>query len=325
MAAERFFYCLAETLREEINWGKRQPVGGPYIRNKAVDNDPDDTGGITFMGILQREFNAWNDAHHLERRGVGTITDDEVHDIYFANYWQAVSASKLPVGVDLAVFDMGVVCGVGTAARRLQAALGVKQDGHIGVMTLKAAGEADPVDLIERFTLQRLDYHKRCKTYWKHGKGWDGRAKRLEAIATEWSGHDPSAFTLARAGNPIPVMPPQPPEADEVGTWETETTEEAPPKPREREAASAMSSKTVLGAITAFCTTVVAMIKAVGDMLKHIASIAPKGPTGKAELGAAVVAGGLATDPFFWCFVATLGLLVYIARERIAKFIPRLG
>lgn len=323
MAAERFLYCLAEVLREEIDWSKRQPVGGPYIRNRQVDDDPDDSGGITFMGILSREFDAWNDAKGAPRRRVITMTDDECEEIYFQNYWAPLLCSKLPNGVDLAVVDMGVVCGVGKAAQRLQAALGVKVDGHIGVMTLRAAAEADPVDLLRKFTLQRLDYHAKCKTYWKHGKGWDGRAKRVEAIATEWAGHDPSAFTMSRASNPIPVLPPQVPEVDDVGGWET-TTESAPPKAREKEATGAASSKTVLASITAFLTTVGVMFKAIGDMIRQLVALSPKGVGGKVEpLASKAVAVGVMANPFFWGFVVVLGCLVYITRERLAKFLPR--
>lgn len=186
----RFLECLAITLREET--GYKQPVGGPYLRHansathipKRADDrffsdDPDDTGGRTGCGILQREYDPWRKARGLPARDVWRIDDAEIDELYRAQYWQAVQAERLPAGVDLMVFDFGVNCGVGTAIRRLQRALGVKADGHLGQVTIAAVERAEPADLIAKLRATREDYHRQCKTFWKHGKNWLARTKRV--------------------------------------------------------------------------------------------------------------------------------------------------
>ncbi len=94
-----FAACLAVTLQWE----------GGY------SNHPDDPGGPTMRGIIQREYDAWRTKHGLAQRPVHQIEETELEAIYRDEYWNALGCDDLPLGVDLCVFDAGVNSGVGRA------------------------------------------------------------------------------------------------------------------------------------------------------------------------------------------------------------------
>jgi lysozyme family protein len=215
-----FLACLAVTLSEETGYPQRGR--GPYLRHangsttipdkpdgRFFDDDPDDTGGRTGCGILQREYDAWRRSEGLGTQDVWRIGDAEIQTIYHLQYWEAVQGDRLPPGVDLMVFDLAVNCGVGTAIRCLQRALGVKADGHLGQVTLDAASSALAIDLIEELRQRRAAYHRQCKTFWKHGKGWLARTDRVAAQATRMVGPASLAAAPTPALDPEAVTPPK--------------------------------------------------------------------------------------------------------------------
>lgn len=198
---DRFPQCLAATLREEE--GDEQPVGGPYKRGRfAYSDDPDDTGGKTMMGILQREYDAWRRNHGLPQQWVKYITDDEITAIYRDQFWRPILGDKLPPGVDLVVWDAGVNCGVNMAAKKLQKVLGLTMDGHVGQITIDAANRADQAQLIKDFSDAREAYHRQIKTFWKFGKGWIERTQRVETKALAMVDHVPVALAMV-ASEPV--------------------------------------------------------------------------------------------------------------------------
>jgi len=100
----------------------------------GFSNDPDDPGGRTNFGIAEHANpEAWAD---------GVVTADEARQIYRAQYWAPLRADELPPRTAMAAFDLAVHSGVGAAAKRLQAAVGVTQDGVIGPATIAAVRRA---------------------------------------------------------------------------------------------------------------------------------------------------------------------------------------
>lgn len=228
--SEQFLICLRRILQNEC--GYPQPDGPPWVRLRngatwdhhrnllvlpngttrglptrpdgfAYDDDPDDTGGRTCMGVLQRVYDAHRKRKALATQDVWLISDQEIIEIYYNQYWLPLRARELPLAVALSTFDHGVNAGIGIGAKVLQRALGVTADGHVGNVTIAAADNADQVDLVARIHAERDNYYRQCKTYWKHGPGWLKRSART----AEWS-HD----TIG---------------ADAPGTWTVETTETA--------------------------------------------------------------------------------------------------
>ena len=90
-------------------------------REGGYINDPNDLGGETNKGITYRTYNAYRKSKDLPVRSVKYITDSEVRDIYYNNYYKAVGADKIKNPKLAAVmFDTAVNMGVSRAKTFLQ-------------------------------------------------------------------------------------------------------------------------------------------------------------------------------------------------------------
>lgn len=125
-----FRSALAKTL------GFEDGIPGPA---GDIADDPRDRGGLTKWGITQRAYDAWRVTTGQGTRSVRDMTEREMQQIYFDEYWTPCRCDELPPRLDAAVFDMAVHSGVGAAKATLQRAARVKVDYHIGPVTLAAA------------------------------------------------------------------------------------------------------------------------------------------------------------------------------------------
>ncbi|CDX27276.1 hypothetical protein MPLB_950001 [Mesorhizobium sp. ORS 3324] len=98
-------------------------------------------------------------------------------------YWDAVVGAELPDGIDYAVFDFAVNSGPGRAAKYLQAALGVAEDGRIGPATLAAARVKPAGVVIDTLCDARLAFLRQLPTWPTFGKGWSARIASVRAEA----------------------------------------------------------------------------------------------------------------------------------------------
>lgn len=78
----------------------------------GFSNDPADSGGRTNKGITQNTYNAWLKKNGLPKKDVKNITNEEVRQIYYNEYWKPLGCSNLPEKVALFIFDTGVNMGV---------------------------------------------------------------------------------------------------------------------------------------------------------------------------------------------------------------------
>lgn len=146
-------------------------------------NHPRDPGGATNKGVTQTVYNDWRVASGLPERSVKDISDAEIMAVYKHRYWDKVRGDELPAGVDYCVFDFAVNSGVSRAARYLQEAAGVEQDGQIGAKTLAAVNAASPTRLIDTICDARLTFLKRLSTFDTFGRGWSRRVEDVRAHA----------------------------------------------------------------------------------------------------------------------------------------------
>ena len=156
-------------------------------------NHPLDPGGATNLGITRATL-ARARGRPVTIAHVRALTRTEAASIYRRFYWNVVRADDLPGGLDLAAFDLAVNAGPVRAARLLQRALGVPQDGVIGPRTLAAARAAHPIEAIAALTRARLGFLHRLATWRVFGRGWGRRVAAVEL----------SAFALARASTALP-------------------------------------------------------------------------------------------------------------------------
>lgn len=150
-------------------------------------NDPRDPGGATNKGVTQAVYDDWRARHGLAKRSVRALEQDELQAIYRHNYWDQVKGDDLPAGVDYATFDFAVNSGVGRAARFLQAAAGVVQDGAIGPATLAAVGR-DPAHIVSTLIDNRLAFLRALGTFKTFGKGWTARCEGVRRMALDMAG-----------------------------------------------------------------------------------------------------------------------------------------
>lgn len=130
-------------------------------------NDPEDSGGETKYGISKAAF---------PNIDIKNLTLDAAKTIYFDNYWTPSKCYLLPGAIAAQVFDFAVNAGVATAAKTLQRALGVADDGEIGSATLQAAIQVDLKKFAIHFAVERLLHYAQQPSFPKFGKGWFTRA-----------------------------------------------------------------------------------------------------------------------------------------------------
>lgn len=133
------------------------------IREGGYVNDPDDKGGATNKGITQNTYNGWLQSKDLQTKDVKNITNDEVAQIYYQNYWLKAGCDKMSKVFAVISFDTAVNMGVG----RVQE-------------FLKYAQYKDP----DKFLLARIakyrEFVKAKPNQQKFLKGWINRVYALQ-------------------------------------------------------------------------------------------------------------------------------------------------
>ncbi len=130
----------------------------------------DDPGGKTRYGVTEavaREAGYRGDMRELPL--------DLARRIYKERYWDAVQAESLPADVRYIVFDGAVNSGVAQSAKWLQRACGVKDDGVIGPITIRAASTLHSEGLRRRILAQRLRFMAKLPNWPAFSRGWANR------------------------------------------------------------------------------------------------------------------------------------------------------
>jgi lysozyme family protein len=143
---------------------------------------PQDPGGATMKGITLATFTEFK-GRAMSKEELRAISDADVRAIYKSRYWDAVRADELKPGVDLLAFDMAVNKGVGRAAKLMQRAAGVTEDGALGPKSMAAINALDAADFIAKVSEARRDFYKSLKTFATFGKGWLRRVDETEKEA----------------------------------------------------------------------------------------------------------------------------------------------
>ena len=123
----------------------------------GYSDHPADKGGATNRGVTQSVYDDWRAGQGLPRQPVSGIHGDEISKIYWARYWKVGKCDHMPPPLDMTHFDGGVNHGPKQAAKFLQRALGVEDDGAIGPKTLAAVRQDDAAGRIEEVCTSILD------------------------------------------------------------------------------------------------------------------------------------------------------------------------
>lgn len=136
----------------------------------GYSNHPDDPGGETMWGITAAVARANGYAGAMR-----DLPRDVAKNIYRAQYWDKVRAESMPFSVAFQVFDAAVNHGAGQAAKFLQRAAGVADDGAIGPKTLAAVAAVPAAALLMLFNAEREQFYTDLNTWPSFGKGWSRR------------------------------------------------------------------------------------------------------------------------------------------------------
>lgn len=126
-------------------------------------NRADDPGGETNWGISKRSYPDVD---------IKNLTRDQAKEIYRRDFWDRGQMDQFDPVVAFQTFDFAVNSGIEIAIRKLQAAAGVADDGHIGPVTVAAIKNRGVNDMIMLLTAERIEYQAKLKnsdTFWR---GW---------------------------------------------------------------------------------------------------------------------------------------------------------
>jgi lysozyme family protein len=154
----------------------------------GYSNHPHDSGGKTYRGILQREYDKYRDDKQEDRRCVREMSEEELEDIYYNDYWVPGACYKFPWPLCVVQFDGCVNTGVGQASKFLQRAVGTKDDGAIGPKTIMAYEDKVKdvgLDAIVKSILEQRDGFydllvERKPTQKSFINGWNNRLDKLK-------------------------------------------------------------------------------------------------------------------------------------------------
>lgn len=133
---------------------------GGYVNNSA------DLGGETNKGITHGTYNSYRRSKELPPQSVKNISDDELRDIYYNNYYKASGADQLDnPQLGLYTFDTAVNLGVGTAKSLL------KQSG-------------EDLDKFEKLRRDKYQTYANARDDQKQFlKGWNNRVDHVKTYA----------------------------------------------------------------------------------------------------------------------------------------------
>ena len=129
-----------------------------------------DKGGLTKYGISQAAY---------PKLDIKNLTMAQALDIYNSDYWLPARCAELKQELQYAHFSASVNCGVGSAARILQRACHVEDDGVIGNDTLKAQLNITLHDYCVEWGLHYKDIEEKHPEDMKFAKGWANRIDNI--------------------------------------------------------------------------------------------------------------------------------------------------
>lgn len=154
----------------------------------GFQNDPKDRGNWT-TGVVGQGVNKGTkfgiSAMSYPNEDIKNLTLQRAKELYKRDFWDKNSLESLHASVQYQMFDAAVNHGRGNAARMLQRALKVADDGIIGNLTLQAYKKMTENDILLRFLAERLEFMTKISTFSTYGRGWSVRIAGNLRLAAE--------------------------------------------------------------------------------------------------------------------------------------------
>ena len=136
---------------------------GGYSNRKPED----DPGGETHWGISKRSY------PHID---IKNLTRDQAKEIYYTDFWGPLVKHSAHPAILWQAFDLAVNASIQTALRKLQAAIGVADDGHWGPVSAARLAAMDVSDVVMLYTAEQLDFRRKLSNWLPNSSGWAARA-----------------------------------------------------------------------------------------------------------------------------------------------------
>lgn len=146
----------------------------------GYSNHPADKGGETNWGVTIATARANGYTGSMR-----SMTREQAIEIYRKAFWEANQCNKLPPALAFQYFDACVNHGARHAAKFLQRACGVDDDGIVGARTLTAVHTQPEMDLVLKFNAERTRFYTQLGTFSTFGKGWMRRVADNLVYATQ--------------------------------------------------------------------------------------------------------------------------------------------
>ena len=147
---------------------------------------PKDPGGATNKGItigtLKRLGIDVDGDGDSDLADLKALRRSDVARVYRLFYWDAVKGDMLSSGVDTVVADFAVNSGPSRAAKHLQRALLLAEDGDIGPKTLATLAGYNALRVIDAVSASRMKFLRGQKTWGTFGEGWTRRVQEVQAM-----------------------------------------------------------------------------------------------------------------------------------------------
>jgi lysozyme family protein len=199
---------------------KCMPIELRYEGGFANRPKSEDRGGVTLEGVTQRVYDGFRSRKGKPRQPLMAAMRNtpewiaERDEIYRFQFWNAVRGDELPAGIDLFMFDSGILSGPYQATLWLQRGLAAAGcyhdviDGHLGEGTLAALqNHPDHKSLLADMASRRLGMMQELSTWSANKNGWTARVANVKAIGQSWAAQTIEDSVRAPAPEPIDAQP----------------------------------------------------------------------------------------------------------------------
>ncbi|VXD24057.1 conserved hypothetical protein [Planktothrix serta PCC 8927] len=136
------------------------------LKWEAGVGDPRDLAGTVNYGISQPTYDTYLLRKKLASKSVLQITQPEVEEVYYEQFWKPCLADSMVLPLAVAHFDTAVNFSVKGSLEFLQEAIGgLTVDGNFGPKSKIALEKANNLQTAQRYCQGRIDYrYQRVKS-----------------------------------------------------------------------------------------------------------------------------------------------------------------
>jgi lysozyme family protein len=153
-----------------------------------ADNSASSEDWLTKWGVTAETWQLARQQGIVADKDISAATQDDCSNILRVMYWNSLHCSQLSAGINLMMFNDGMVCGVGYAARLLQRIIGVDQDGVVGPETIRRACSYGDKELIDALVVADDEYYASLATASLYLNGWTRREVQAKQSAYRMAG-----------------------------------------------------------------------------------------------------------------------------------------